>query len=350
VSEIGLLRIVAQRLAGEPAATAADAVRWLTAAQAQDPKGVLTSIALRTAGRSRAEVEAAYDAGDVVKSWPMRGTLHLVAAQDLPWMLSLLTPRVEAAAAARRRQLGLDQATLARGGELTVEALRGGRRLRRAELLATWQRGGVDPSAQRGTHLLGHLAMTGVVCFGPTLAGEQQLVLLDEWVPAPHRLEGDEALCELALRFFRSHGPATVQDLARWTGLLVTQARTGAALARPQLEVLMLDGVEHLLDPQTPQRLAAARDEAARVLLLPGFDELLLGYGDRSALLAAEHADRIVPGGNGVFRPTVVAGGRVVGTWRQAGRGSGRTLELEPFARLPARVSAAAEKAHRALP
>lgn len=348
MSEVGLLRIVAQRLAGEPAATATDAVRWLTAAQAQDPKGVLTSIALRTAKRSRDEVEQAFDAGEVVKSWPMRGTLHLVAAEDLPWMLPLLTPRVLAAAAARRAQLDLDERAIGRVRELTQEALQGGRRLSRADLLATWSAGGVETSGQRGYHLIAHLAQSGVVCFGPTHDGEQQLVLVDEWVRAPRRLGRDEALAELALRFLRSHGPAPVADLIRWTGLRAADARAGVALARPQLEVLDVDGVEHLMDPRTPERLAAARREAAGVLLLPGFDELVLGYGDRSALLAPEHAGRIVPGGNGVFRPTIVAGGRVVGTWQR--RGKAAALELDPFAPLPARVAAAASRAYARLP
>lgn len=350
MSEVGLLRIVAQRLAGEPAATAADAVRWLTAVQAQDPKGALTSVALRTAARSRAEVEQAFDAGEVVRSWPMRGTLHLVAAQDLPWMLPLLTPRVLAGAAARRAQLDIDDRTIDRTGALTSEALQGGRRLARAELLAAWNAGGLDTSSQRGYHLIAHLAQTGLVCFGPTAGGEQLLVLVDEWIREPRRLERDEALAELALRFLRSHGPAPVADLVRWTGLRAADARTGVDLVRDQLEVLDVDGVEHLMDPHTPERLAAARREAAGVLLLPGFDELMLGYGDRSAMLAPEHADRIVPGGNGVFRPTVIARGGVVATWKRGGRTAAPTLELDAFTPLPARVATAARQAWTRLP
>lgn len=348
MSQVGLLRIVAQRLAGEPAPTSADAVRWLTAVQAQDPKGVLTSVALRTAARSRVEVEQALDAGHVVKSWPMRGTLHLVAAGDLPWMLPLLTPRVLAAAAARRAQLAIDERVIDRTCALTQEALQGGKQLPRAELLEAWNVGGVETSSQRGYHLLAHLAQTGLVCFGPTDGGEQQLVLVDEWIREPRRLERDEALAELALRFLRSHGPATVADLVRWTGLRAADARTGVELARDQLEVLDVDGVEHLMDPQTPERLAGSRTSASGVLLLPGFDELVLGYGDRSAMLAPEHAGRIVPGGNGVFRPTVVSRGRVVGTWQR--RGKAATLELDPFAPLPARAAAAASKAYARLP
>jgi len=348
--EVALLRLVAQRLAGEPQPDAAAAVRWLTAVQAQDYRGALTSVALRTRNGTSAAVEAALTAGQVVRSWPMRGTLHLVAAEDLCWLLGLTAPRQVAGAARRRAQLDLDDATVARAGELAVAALAGGRRLRRAELLAEWERAGVSTAGQRGYHLLWHLAQAGTVCLGPVQDGEQLVVLVEEWVPAPRRPDRAEALGELATRYFRGHGPATAKDLARWTGLVAADVRTALALARPALEALEVDGDEYLLDPRTPELLQACCRRARGVLLLPGFDELLLGYGDRRAVLPAEFADRIVPGGNGMFRPTVVSDGRVVGTWRSVGKGVRRTVEATPFTAFSAAVEAAVPRLHAALP
>jgi hypothetical protein len=179
--------------------------------------------------------------------------------------------------------------------------------------------------------------------------GEQLFVLLDEWVPAPRRREREEALGELALRFFAGHGPATVKDLVRWAGVLVRDVKAGLAVAAPQLERLVVDGTEHWMDPATPGRLAAARDEAEDVLLLPGFDELVLGYADRRCTVPAEFAERIVPGNNGMFRATAVLDGRVVGVWR-AGRGKSRPIELEPFTELTAEVRARIEARYAALP
>lgn len=329
--DIGLLRLVAQRIAGPGHATAADTVRWLTALQAQDHNGAVTSIALRTEPGSREAVEQAFDAGEIVKSWPMRGTLHCVPARDLPWMLELMTPRVVAGAGARRAGLGLDLDLLEQARECAREALAGGRRLRRDELLAAWNEAGFGTDGQRGYHMILHLAQTGTLCFGPTRDGEQLLVLVDEWIPDPHRPEREEALGELAERFFRAHGPATVKDFTRWTKLVAADVRTGLAIARPRLDRFEVDGVEYLMDPETPEKLAACRREARGVFLLPGFDEFVLGYGDRGAVLAAEFADRIVPGGNGVFRPTVVHAGTIVGTWKHSGRGAKRTIEATPF-------------------
>ncbi len=348
--EVALLRLAAQRIAGPGSATATDAVGWLTAMQAQDHNGVLTSVALRTASGARQGVEAALDAGEVVKSWPMRGTLHLVMAEDLPWMLNLAAPRVVAGAASRRAQLGLDVPILEHARELTVQGLTGGQALRRDELLAVWDEGGLVTAGQRGYHLLWHLAQTGILCFGPVRHGAQRIVLVDEWIPHPRRLERDEALGELAWRYFRSHGPATVRDFARWTKLVAADVRAGLALARPRLARIDVDGVEHLMDPQTPDLLDAGRHRARGVFLLPGFDEFILGYQDRRAALPAEFARLIVPGGNGVFRPTVVCDGQVVGTWKHTGRGAKRTISATPFTSFSGEVAEAVPQAYAALP
>jgi Winged helix DNA-binding domain len=235
VDELSQLRMAAQWLIGPRAATPTEAVRRLTAVQAQDLPGALTSVALRTHRGTRAAVTAALDAGEVVRSWPMRGTLHLTAAEDLPWMLELLGPRVLAGAAGRRATVGLTDDDVARARELALAALSGGRRLGRAELTGVLAAGGVPTEGQRAYHLLWWLAQTGLVCLGPTVDGDQQFVLLDEWVPAPRRPSREEALGELALRYFASHGPATVKDLVRWAGVLVRDVKAGLALAAPQL-------------------------------------------------------------------------------------------------------------------
>ncbi len=348
--EVALLRLVAQRAAGPALDSPAEAVAWLGAAQGQDLPGVLTSVALRTTGRSRSAVTAALDAGHVVRSWPMRGTLHLVPAVDLGWILGLTAPRVLAQTARRRAQLGLGEDAITTARDVALGALDGGRRLARAELLAAWERAGLAPAGGRGYHLLFHLALNGVVCFGPTRGAEQEIVLLQEWVPNQRRLERDEALGEWALRFFRSHGPATGKDFTRWTGLTAADVRTALAVARPSLESLVVDGVEHLLDPATPEALDAHRAQARGVVLLPGFDEMILGYADRTATLSLEHEPRVVPGGNGVFAPTIVVDGRVVGTWRMVGRGAARRFEPALFAPLSSHVERAIHAAHAALP
>jgi hypothetical protein len=231
-----------------------------------------------------------------------------------------------------------------------VAALTGGGRLKRAPLLAALGEGGVDVSGQRGYHLLWYLSQTGSLCLGPTQDGEQLFVLLDEWVTAPRRLTREEALAELVRRYFTGHGPATVADLVRWAGTTVRDVRAGLALAGDELDTLDVDGDEYFLAPETPELLAACRDQARGMFLLPGFDEFVLGYGDRRAILDPEFADRIVPGGNGMFRSTVVVDGRIAGTWQWTGRGAKRAVTATPFTAFPDDVAAAVPQLAAELP
>ena len=340
--EAALLRLAAQRIAGDGFDTAAEAVGWLTCLQAQDFAGALTSVALRVRDGTRRSVEAALDAGEVVRSWPMRGTLHLVPAVELPWIVGIAAPRILASTARRRRDLGIDSDDLSTVRTLTINGLAGGGRLSRDALFACWRDAGQPTAGQRGVHLLAHLAMSGLVCFGPVHERGQQVVLVDEWIPQARRLGSDldreQALGEWALRYFRSHGPATVKDFTWWTRLLAADVKAAVALARPQLESVEVDGVEHLMDPATPDRLASMRRHALSVVLLPGFDEFVLGYSDRSAALPDEFAQRICPGGNGMFLGSVVAGGQIVGTWRRSGSGARRTVQATPFTTFSRRV------------
>jgi hypothetical protein len=350
--EIGLLRLIAQRVAGPGSATAADAVRWMTATQAQDYASAVLAIALRTQSRSRTAVHAALDNGSVVRSWPMRGTLHFVAAEDLSWMLALTAGRSLATSERYRAQLGLELSTIERAREVAIETLSGGGRASRADLLASWEKAGQNVK-EHGYRLIWHLAQTRTLCLGPTGPGpanEQHFVLFDEWITTSRHLDHDEALGEWAVRYFRGHGPATVKDFTWWTQLKAADVKIAIAIAAPQLERIVVDDVTYYLDPETLASLTALRRRARDVFLLPGFDEYLLGYQTRTAVLPAEFASRIVPGSNGVFLPTVISDGNVVGTWKRVGSGTKRTVAATAFTIFGERVSESIERVSGALP
>ena len=335
------MRLAAQRIApGEPA-TPGQVVRSMLAMQGQDFPGARWSIGLRGHGLTDHEVGAAFDARDIVRSWPMRGTLHVVAAEDIGWMLALMAPRVIAATATRRAQLGITEDDLQRTRDAVVAALEGGRALEREALLSAISAGGTVIDGQRGYHLLGHLAQTGVIVLGPISGRQQAYVLLAAWVRDPRRLERDEALGELAGRYFRSHGPATERDLARWSGLPLGDVRRGLAICGVRLARLELGGTTYHLAPEVLDSIPAAPTARAapEVRVLPGFDEYLLGYGDRSAAVAPEHAQAVVPGNNGMFLPTIVIDGEVVGTWRRTARTREVVIDLSPFHPLPDTVN-----------
>jgi hypothetical protein len=307
------LRLASQQIGTGGLSAPGDVVRWMLAMQAQDFPGAKWSVGLRAPRTSEATVDAAFHSAEVVRSWPMRGTLHLVPAEDLGWMLDLTAPRAIRSAASRRAALGIADAEVERVRQIAIASLTGGRALTRGAILGSIAAGGVSTEGQRGYHFLWYLAQTGTLVLGAGQGKQQTFSLLDEWVRTPRRLDRDEALGELAYRYFRSHGPATVRDLVRWSGLTMADVQRALAVSGGLLTALDLDGVRYHLAPETLAQPGAP----ARVHLLPGFDEYLLGYGDRTAALAIEHSAAVVPGGNGVFKPTVVADGEVVGTWRR---------------------------------
>jgi hypothetical protein len=342
--DIARHRLRNQRITGQRLGQPAEVVRWMVGMQAQDYRQALWAIALRTQSARLAEVEQAISSGRIVRTWPMRGTLHFVPAEDVRWLLDLLAPRRLAADRTRLRQLELDERVLERCGELFATALRGGGRLSRSAMLQLLADAHIDNSGQRGYHILGRLAQAGLLCLGPVHGKEQTFVLLDEWVPAPRRLGREAALAELAARYFASHGPATVGDFAGWAGLTLTAAREGLEAAQSGLVSERQGAKVWWWGNDADER---GGDDPPGVVLLPGFDEYLLGYRDRSAVLAAAHAHRVVPGGNGVFFPIVVEGGRVVGTWKGAVKRGALQVTVDPFTERAVSNDRLAEAARR---
>jgi Winged helix DNA-binding domain len=306
------------------------------ALQGQDLPGALWSLGLRSGAR-RSDVVAAFDSGELVRSWPFRGTLHVLAARDLPWILPLTGRRTMASAAKRHRDLGLDDGTIDKARTVVVEALQGGQSLSRRQLFDAFTQHGISTDSQRGSHLLWSLCLTGTLVLGPFDGDEQRIVLLEEWVRAPRALARAQALVEVVVRYLAGRGPATEADLASWTKLPLGDVRQGVEGARDQLVRLDRGGTTYLAHEATLDTVSTSQPRP--VLLLPGFDELLLGYADRSASLAAAHAPSTVPGGNGMFRPTVVARGRVVGLWSRRTTAKKAVVTATPFDRpFPAAV------------
>ena len=307
--------LLRERPGGRPA-DVAGVVSWLGAMQAQDLASGLWSFGVRLPRFALDDVTAALERREAVRTWPMRGTVHFVPPRDVHWMLDLMGSRALAGAAKRRAFLGLSEEVADRAVDVLGAALAGGGRLTRAQCIAVLADEGIDTAGQLGYHLLWYASQRGVLCIAPNIGTEQTFVLLDEWVPDPHRPDREEALATIALRYFRSHGPTTRQDFAGWTGLTVADARRGIAGAGDQLATVRVDGTEMHLDPALPDGMAPA-SPTSEVLVLPGFDEYLLGYKDRLLMLAEEHKQAIIPGGNGVFQATVVRDGRVIGVWKR---------------------------------
>jgi hypothetical protein len=328
------------------ARSCAEIAEWFGALQSQDLASGKWSLGVRMADATEADVDRALEGAEVLRTWPMRGTIHITAPQDARWLLELTGSRALASSRTRRRQLGLDPATEEKAADLLMEGLRGGRRLTRADALRLLDDAGIATSGQRGYHLLGYAAQSGRTCFGPQAGKQQTFVRLDEWAPQQRQLDRDGSLCELAHRFVRSHGPVPVRDFAGWSGLTLTDARAGVAANAGRVVPLACQGDQLWASTEVGDLVTAgAFTDPAPTLALPGFDEFMLGYKDRSIQLAPGDMSKVVPGGNGVFRATICRDGRAVGTWQRTVGPSSVRISVEPFTPLGSRASAEAQQA-----
>jgi hypothetical protein len=305
----------------------ASVVAWFGAVQAQDYRGALWGVAQRTWGAREADVELAIAEREIIRTWPMRGTLHFVAADDVRWMLDLLAPRIIRRHAARlEREFELDAATLTRCRKVLTRALEGNGPVTRGEIYQALEARSISPSRQRGVHILGRLAQEGFICFGPRAGKQSTFVLLDEWLPDVRGLLREEGLAELALRYFTGHGPATLNDFCWWSGLSLTEARAGLHLVERRL---LRDTIGDRQLWHVPSERRARRTVPRNAHLLPPFDEYLVGYQDRTGVLNPAYAGRL----QALLSPVVEVEGHIAGTWKRSLVKGKAELSLTPFRR-----------------
>ncbi|WP_067247813.1 winged helix DNA-binding domain-containing protein [Microbacterium resistens] len=313
-----------------PAATPVAAARHMLAVQAQEFAAGRWALGIRTRSATLAQVDRAFDRGELVRSWPMRGTLHIVPAGDLRWMLGITAERQRRQTAARHRELGIDGELLARvERDFRIRLADGGRT--RAQLFDDLTELGIDPAGQRGVHILGALCLDLVLVQGPVvarddaIAREQLFVLADGHLP--DAAEPDDPLAEFFVRYIDGHGPAGAADFAWWSGLTLGVAREAVERARARVTEVE-EGV--FLAADRPRRARGADDAAT--FALPMFDEYYISYADRSVVADPDAATRIGPGKNGMVRASLLSSGRIVGAWSHSAA-VGRHRE-EPIAEL----------------
>jgi hypothetical protein len=317
-------RIARHGFADRPARNVVDAVRLTTALQAQDAGAARLGVRARSVGVSEDDVREALDVTrTVVRTWLMRATIHLTAAADVRWLTAVTGPSFARKFATRWRDIGLTPALLERTAATLPEVLAGGP-LALAQIMAALAERGIvvdSPDPQAPYHVLLHATGAGLTCRGPERGREATFALIDQWLPgAPQGPRGDEALAELARRYFAAFGPATPADFTAWSGLPSSHA---IALIRGELTPCVVAGrAGYTLGDVAPRR---------GLRLLSAFDNYLVGYRDRTAIIDDEHRGLVYVGG--VIKPSVLIDGRVAGIWRldRTGRKGAATVEVRPF-------------------
>jgi hypothetical protein len=304
-------RMRAQRLWGRGSGSLADAVSELTAMQAQEHSYARWSVVQRTrSSPSSSEFDRAFDDGRVLRTHVLRPTWHYVSPADLRWLLALSGPRLHLRNARRYRELGLDSRTLGRGDDLIAGAVSGGPRTRR-ELGEELARGGVAVDGQRIAYLVMHAELNQVVCSGPVRGKQHTYAAFDERVPAGSGPEGDDALAELARRYFTARGPATLPDFGWWSGLARADARHGLDLAAVHLTSRAIDDRMYWFSDLTTPRVPAPRIDLVQI-----YDEVIIAYRLTRDVLQTPTVAFPVPRHVDGFAHVLLLDGRLLGHWR----------------------------------
>jgi winged helix DNA-binding protein len=325
------LRARAQRLAGAPARSdPPELLRLVCGLQAQLLSAAYLGVRARSHGLVVDDINRALDRDrSIVRSWLFRGTLHLVAADDLRWLVRLLGPVFARASIARQEQLGLTGDLKARGVNALRRILAEAGPLTRGELVDRLALQGIvlDPKSQAPIHLIRLAALQGILCLGPDREdGKQTYVLLDDWVPVSKEIKRETALAQLALRYFTAYGPATIDDLAAWSGLPTSEVGAAVSGAKAGLTDVMVAGKPALMARRPGRRPLVRRRTEVR--LLPAFDTYLLGYRRRDLAVPPSLQRRLQRGG-GWLHPVMVVDGKAMAAWTFRRTGKLATVRIE---------------------
>lgn len=311
IKEVIRLRLANQQITATACKTPQQLVGHMVAMQAQEFAMAKWAIGLRLPDVRMADVDNAFNNGDILRTHMMRPTWHFVAPADIKWMQQLTAHRVHAASASMYRKTGLDTKMFRRCNDLLVKKLQGGNFLTRDEIKAALQKSRIDTDGFRLVYLLMQAELECIICSGPRKGKQFTYALLDERAPQAITLDKTTALAELTRRYFSTRGPATVHDFVWWSGLTVKEAREGVALLDKELEAITAGDKEYIWLPAKAGLPAGAQ----ATFLMPDYDEYGISYKDRSAIFNNEYTAE-KRGGNIIFNHVIIVDGIVAGTWQ----------------------------------
>jgi hypothetical protein len=289
-------------------------VAWMGAIQAQDYNMSKWALGVRLKSATIKDIETALNKGKILRTHVMRPTWHLVAAEDIRWMLQLSKERIKSSCASRDRDLEITEKLYSKCNHLIVNILKNNNHLTRQELSFELAKAGIAVDTSRMIHFMMRAEVEGIICSGIDKGNKQTYALIDERVPPAKILHKEEALATLATKYFKSHSPASLQDFVWWSGLSVSDARQAIYLIQPELFTVRFHE-SPLLVHQTYSEELKPFDTFH---FLPAFDEYIIAYKDRKSILEMEHQPKAFSK-NGIFHPIIVSNGRIIGTWQKTG-------------------------------
>ncbi len=323
-SEIPNIRLVNQHLSLQKQTSVKGLVKYMGAMQAQDYSMAQIAVGKRTKEVTSAEVDSAINKGEILRTHLLRPTWHLVSSDDIYWMLQLTAPHIKTATKSRHRELELSEKKLSKTFSIIEKALINNHHLTRTELYSIFHESKISTENNRGAHILMSAELEGILCSGKIIKGKQTFALLEERMPKLAPIKRDEALEKLARIYFTSRSPATLQDFVWWSGLPVRDARRA-------IEIIGIDFISEKIENENyiiPRSLKSFPDISDSVLLLPAFDEFLIAYTNRKAVI---ENDKMVVSKNGMFWPIIVVNGKIAGLWKRTIKKDTVTVTINLF-------------------
>lgn len=337
-SYIRAYRAINQQLFDTQCKTPQQVVEWLGAMQAQEYAMAKWAIALRLEnGFKEADIESAFNNGEILRTHLLRPTWHFVSPKDIRWMLQLTSPRVHAVNAFMYRQTGLDSKIFKKANDIFIKKLEGNKHLTRDELSKALAKKKIAADGHKLGYIMMQAELDGVICSGARQGKQHTYALLEERAPGVKPLTRDEALATMTERYFTSRGPATVKDFTWWSGLTVKEAKAGIAMLSKDFTTAVINDEEYIF---RPSGIKPAKKHQL-TFLMPDYDEYGIAYKDRSAI---SHKDIKIPKGL-VFNRIFVIDGMGAGTWKPIVKSKTTDVEITLFRELNRTGQLALDKA-----
>ncbi len=321
LKEIAQYRLTNHQLAGTLIKSAVEMVEWFGAVQGQEYAPTKWGLGLRLPHLTDYDIEKELNEGKILRTHLLRPTWHFVSAADIHWLLALTAPRVHKVNAFMYRQLELDDKVFNRCNDIIIETLQDGKQLTREDINRELKKNNIIANGHRLSYIMMNAELEGIVCSGPRQGNQFTYALLSERVKPAKSLEKDEALTKLSIRYFSSRSPATVKDFATWSGLTITDCKKGIEMSKSLLQKEIIEQQDYFFSPGTSLQVK----KADKIHLLPVYDELIMGYKDRSAIMTLKN--------NALFRydSMILSGGQVIGTWKRTVLKNAIDMEFDFF-------------------
>jgi hypothetical protein len=326
LKDISHSRLIHQQIVNPKFTNIKNIVGWMGAIQAQDYNMAKWAIGSRLPYTVDSLIETSIEKAEIIRTHILRPTWHLVSSDDIYWMLMLSAPQIKSATKSRDKNLGITESIYEKSNMLFEKILDGGKQLTRAEIVKEFTRAHLDTESNRLNHFLMRAEIEGIIFSRNSGSNKQTYSLLRENVPHTKTVTRDEALANLAHRYFSSHGPATIQDFSWWSGLSVTESKRALEMVKQGL-------ISETIENQVfwfSSSFSFPEYKKDTLFLLPAFDEFIISYRNRTASIPLEYQNKAFSS-NGIFRPVIVANGQVIGIWKRTIKKDEVFLETEWF-------------------